>query len=438
MASLLKTIEARKVEIDKELDGLVKTAEKEKRTISDEEKTRFDALLEERKSVVKQAKTAAKVAAVRESSAVELVGISDTATFKTEERAEPYRQGGKDSFFRDLAAASKGDSNASDRLVRNTKYVADQLEQRGETTVAGAGGEFDPPLWAINQWIKLMRPARTTADLVNKQVLPPGLSSINIPKVLTGTLTAQQTTQNTGVSVQDITTMSVSAPVLTVAGGAVYSLQFLQQSPIPVDQVIIDDLTRDLANKIDNAVIAAVAATAGLNSVTYTSASPTSVIVGTYVQQAIDQVLQGNYTNPNAIIMRPDRWGHLLAAGDSAGRPFILPNTALGNFNTLGQANGQNVQGLAGSYRGVNVYLDPLIPINLGAGVNQDEIFVLDTTQVSLYESTPYVSTFEQTYANQLSMFIRLHEYYAVLPNRLPKAISLITGTGMIQPAYGV
>lgn len=437
MASLKKTIEARKAEIDKELDGLVKTADKEKRTISDEEKTRVDELLGERKSLVKQEKTAAAVEAAQEGRSVELANISATATIKTEERAEPYRQGGKDSYFRDVFAAQRGDAKAGDRLTRNTKFVADELEQRGESTVAGGGGEFDPPLWAINQWIKLMRPARATADLVNKVALPPGVSSINLPKVVTGTATAVQTTQNTGINVQDITTTSVSTAITTVAGGAVYSLQWLQQSPIPVDQVIVDDLTRDLANKIDSAVIAAIAATSGLNSITYTNATPTSAIVGTYIQQGIDQVIQGNYTIPSAILMRPDRWGHFLAAGDTAGRPFVLPNTAYGSFNTLGASNGQNVQGLAGTYRGVPVYLDPLIPNNLGVGTNQDEIFVLDASQVTLYESVPFVSTFDQTYANQLSLFIRMHEYYGIIPNRLPKAISLITGTGMIQPTYG-
>ena len=96
------------------------------------------------------------------------------------------------------------------------------------------------------------------------------------------------------------------------------------------------------------------------------------------------------------------------------------------------------VQGFAGTYRGLPVYLDPLIPNNLGGGTNQDEVFIIDTTQINLYESTPTVETFDATYANQMSMFIRIYEYYGIIANRLPKAISLVTGTGMIPGTYGL
>jgi hypothetical protein len=136
--------------------------------------------------------------------------------------------------------------------------------------------------------------------------------------------------------------------------------------------------------------------------------------------------------------MRPDRWGRLLAYGDSSGRPIVLPKASYGPFNALGEANGQTVQGYAGDYRGVPVFLDPLIPNNLGAGTNQDEVFVLDSQQINLYESAPAIETFDQTYANQMSMFIRIYEYYGIIANRLPKAISLISGTGMIPGAYGL
>jgi hypothetical protein len=83
------------------------------------------------------------------------------------------------------------------------------------------------------------------------------------------------------------------------------------------------------------------------------------------------------------------------------------------------------------------VYLDANIPNNLGTGTNQDEIFILSSQDIFLYESTPTFESFEQTYAGSLALFVRAYEFYAVLANRYPKAISLITGTGMIPPTYG-
>ena len=70
--------------------------------------------------------------------------------------------------------------------------------------------------------------------------------------------------------------------------------------------------------------------------------------------------------------------------------------------------------------------------------LSQDEVFVLESQQVNLYESVPQIEAFRETYSNQLSLFVRVFEYYGIIANRLPKAISLITGTGMIPGAYGV
>ena len=456
MPSLIETIELRVAEIDNELDVIVKRAEKEKRNVTDEENTHVETLLEERKGSKRHLKNAQAIAASRSKQTASVAKIAKpekaVASFETEThtelRSDPYGAGREHSYWMDLRAAGKNDSAASERLAVSDKYRDAQLatrgedsrgfESRGETTVTGAGGEFNPPLWAIDQWIKLARPARTFADVVQNLPLPPGVSSINLPKVMTGTATATQTTQNTGVNVLDMTTGSVSDSVHTVAGGAVYSLQWAAQSPILVDQVITDDIGRDLATKVNAAVIAAVAGVSGLNSVTYTNASPTTALLGQYLQQGIDLITGGNYSKPDAILLRGDRWGRILSYTDAQGRPLVIPNPNYGPYNVQGSSVGQNVQGYAGEYRGMPVYIDPMIPNNLGAGSNQDEVFIIDSQQIKLWESAPKVESFDATYANQMSLFIRIYEYYMLIPNRLPKAISLITGTGMIPGAYGL
>ncbi len=439
--SQIETFEARKAEIELELDTLITAAESETRAFTDEESTKQDTLVEEHRSVVEKigkAKAADEVRKQMGKAAGSAVVVEGSGSVTTELRTEPYRKGGNVSYFKDLADSSKGKREAIDRLVENDRHRADMEKRAGTTTVAGAGGEFAPPLWQIDQFVALARPARPFADLVNNEVLPEGVSSINLPKITTGTATGTQGTQNTAITNQDIVTTSVTGTVTTVAGGVVVARQILDQSPISMDEVILGDLARDLAGKVDAAVIAAIAGVSGINAITYTNASPTSLLLAGFVQQAIDQIHLNLYSPAKAIVMRPDRWGRLIAAQDTTGRPLVVPNSSYGLMNGLGVADGQNAQGVAGTFRGLPVILDAQIPTNLGAGTNQDEVFVLDPSQINLYESAPKAEAFEQTYANTLSVYCRIYEYYSIIANRLPKAISLVTGTGMIPGAYGL
>ena len=440
MSEKLTALETRKAEIVAELEAIVSLLETEKRSANKTETEKQTALLADHKAVVKKIKKETEAEDLRaQVTAATPKAVLDNLPIFTELRTEPYVRNGTESYYADLFAYKvHGNRSAGDRLTVNDRYreAHQTLETRAESTIAGAGGEFAPPQWQIQNFVALARPKRTTADLVNNLPLPAGVSSINLPKVATGASIALQT-QNTGVSVTDITTTSVSTTISTVAGGAIISQQMLDQSPIGLDQVITADLARALAGAVDSAVIAAIVAAAG-NAITYTSASPTSLLFGTFVQQGIDQILQGDFNNPDCIVMRPDRWGRLLAYGDTAGRPLVVPNAAYGRFNNLGTANGVVNQGIAGEYRGLPVYLDPLIPNNLGVGTNQDEVFVLESQQINLYESVPQIEAFRETYSNQLSLFVRVFEYYGIIANRLPKAISAITGTGMIPGAYGV
>ena len=102
---------------------------------------------------------------------------------------ETYHRGASSpSFFRDLWHAQRGDADASDRLRRNNREVGMESRALGNTgATGGSGGEFAPPAWIIDQYVKLARPGRVTADLFHKEDLPAGVSSVNIPKIATGT-----------------------------------------------------------------------------------------------------------------------------------------------------------------------------------------------------------------------------------------------------------
>lgn len=437
----LQQLRDRKAAIETRLDDIITAGETETRDLTDEESTELDALTVEHRDVKAKIEQLTSAAAARDERAKHDPFVQPSYA---EERTAPYAEGGKSSYVKDLyLATQKQNRGALERLEVNDRHRADKAresknsEVRAMSTIAGAGGEFAPPLWMVESFVGYKRPGRPTADIVQHDVLPEGVSSINLPTVTTGSLTGAQGTQNTAVANRDFVTNKVTGNVNTVAGQVVISQQELDQTPINLDNVILADLQADYDLQLDTAVIAAIVAAAG-NTITYTNASPTSQGVLSASQQAIDAVHLGVFKPAQAAIMRPDRWGRFLAAADTSGRPLVLPTAKYGAFNSVGSADGQNAQGVAGDIRGISAILDAAIPNNLGAGTNQDEIIVLDPSQVWLYEGAPHAEVFKETYANQLSVLIRFYRYYSVIANRLPKAISVVVGTGMIPAAYGV
>jgi HK97 family phage major capsid protein len=228
--------------------------------------------------------------------------------------------------MRDFLAAGKGDRDAMDRLHRNNAQVADFYTRAGVTTVAGAGGQFDPPLWAVADYVALPRAGRAFANTLNNQVLPGGVSSINLPTIATGTSVAAQASQNVAVSNTDPTTSSVSISISTIAGYNLISQQAIDQSPINMDQVILADLMRAYDGALDSASITAVAGTSGIIGQTYTDAAPTTAKVNNQILDAVQKVATQRFDSANVIVMHPKRWANFMGYLDTAGRPSWYPS----------------------------------------------------------------------------------------------------------------
>lgn len=370
---------------------------------------------------------------------------------------ETYRKGGQTSYFRDLFRAQmKGDGTAAERLARNDREVGDRLqriargaekalkgmEARALSTTDGAGGEFVPPLWMVNDYIELARAGRVVADQVRPMALPPGTDSISLPRVATGTATAEQASQNTAVQDTDATTNSVTANVATIAGKQVVSQQLLDQSPINMDQILLADLAADYAVKADAFVInnnatnkVGLLNVSGANAVTYTDASPTVAELYPKGADAIQQIHTGRFMPADKHFMHPRRWAWMTAAVDTAGRPLVVPAANMPQ-NVLAAMSEVASEGFVGTWHGLPVYVDPNIPVNLGAGTNEDRIISLRSTDVIFFEGTPQAEAFRETKADQLSVLLRFYNYVALHASRYPKSISVIAGTGLATPTF--
>lgn len=355
--------------------------------------------------------------------------------------AAVYRPDEPTSFFKDLYFARAGDFAASERLFRNQAQAV--AENRAVSTVAGAGGEFAPPGWLVQEFVRLARPGRVTADLLHREDLPSGISSVNLPRVATGTTTAVQAGQNTALSQTDLTTNSVESPIVTIGGKQVVSQQMLEQSGIPFDRVILGDLAADYAKQFDQQAIngsgaggqlRGILTVTGNTAVTYTSTTPSAQTLYSKLADLQQQVATTRFLPITAWVMHPRRWAWLASQSDANNRPLVVPD---GNgFNQVATAEQVAAEGRVGSLLGTPVHVDPSIPTNLGAGTNEDRILGLRADDLWLWEGALKAETFTAPYADSMGVLFRVYAYSAAIPDRYPASVGVISGTGLTTPTF--
>ena len=453
--SLSKTMRERRAAHQDALTALLAAAEaRNDGTMTEDESTKFDSLVSEiRKADARLVQldeleaSQAKADEVRKEAGTPVETHVAPATVT---EPQVYARGNvQRSYFKDLAAATlAGSGEARDRLVRNSKMVADEVRALGNTSgVGGSGGEFAPPLWLVNEFVALARPGRVFAGLVNNKALPEGVATINLPRILTGTTTAIQTTQNTALSQTDMTTGAVSAGITTIGGKQVVAQQLLDQSAIPFDEVIMADLAADYARQLDVQFILGSGAAGQLRGVVngvsvgstvYTQVTPAVAGAGglyATIAKAIAAVETSRFLPPTAIVMHPRRWGFIAASFDSNNRP-LLPMSGVA-MNPVGdQAGGPREQGPVGVMQGLPVYTDANIPTNLGTGANEDRVFVLRVEDLFLYESALRMESFTAPYADTAGVLFRALAYSAAIPDRYGASTNIISGTGLVTPVY--
>jgi HK97 family phage major capsid protein len=357
-----------------------------------------------------------------------------------EEKRERELRGTRQGYFlrQMIETHNKRDLNQGPIYERALSY-------RALSTASAAGGEFVPPMFLTEQWIVYARPGRVLADLQHRQDLPDGTMSMNIPKVTGGTTSATQGTQNTNVSNTDLQTAFVTFPVVTKAGMQVISLQLLERSPISFDEVVGRDLALAYAQDLNTSVhsgtgtatgggadIVGILNTSGINTVTWTQASPT--VKGYYGQVATAKVdvATGRKLPATHQVMTTNCWEWIGQSFDTNGRPLVVPEYN-GPFNAVQVAPDEAVaEGVVGRrLSGLDTYEDLTLPTNLGSGSNQDVALVGRFDENFLYESPITTRMLPQTLGAQLSMLLQLYGYAAFTAARYPVANTAIVGTGM-------
>lgn len=322
-----------------------------------------------------------------------------------------------------------GTVDAHKRLTASHRALAaDGVELRdvgAGTTIAAV------PAWLIEEArptaIK-RAPILTTAA----KPLPPrtGLD-IRLPQFSTEPVAAPQVALNSALTTATFADDAASAKVRTFGVQVDIAVQFIEQSPLAVDQHVIPTLIAAVDAAAEASLFAGdgtgghldgILSLSGRSAETYTDATPTLV-------EAVP-VLE-------ALVRKVE------AAADGGGAPVVVMHprrlswfrqTAIAEGRDLGWTAPPIAGAAAGWFGGaVAVVADSAIPTNLGAGTNEDVIVVMRSLDaLDLYASTPRVQVAESVGASStLTSTITVSKMVAFTGDWIPASFGVMSGTGL-------
>lgn len=430
------------------IEATLNAAAESDRDLTEAELANVEALstearkLDERITVIAEIET-------RNAKAAELAAKIDGAT---ETRAtggaritseEPtYSVRSEHNFLTDALNASFGwDSDAQQRMNRYNREVS--IERRDIDTSNFAG--LVVPQYLVDMYAPLARAGRPTADIVRKHALPAQGMTVNISRVTTGVGVEYQAAENDIATETNMDDTLLTVNVNTLTGMQDVSKQAILRGAM-VEEVVLADLVKAYHTKLDFGILNGTGSSgtptglttlSGTVSVTYTDATPTVAELYPKLLDGIQQIQSSIFQGPSHIIMHPRRLGWLLAATDTTGRPLVVP-VANGPMNAAGTYSGLGY-GQSGQYSivGLPIITDANVATNLGAGTNQDEIYIVAADELHLWEAPgqPTYVRFEQPDGRN-AIRIVMFGFSAFTAGRYPKATAKIGGTGLVTPTF--
>lgn len=337
------------------------------------------------------------------------------------------------SFFRDLYHAHKGERDAQDRLGRHKR----ETEARDLDSSADTGGaDFVPPIYLESLYVPVNRQARKVVNTIPTLPLPDAGMTISMPKLDTG-VTVEAEGDNDSVSETDATTSTVTANVRLFAGQQDVSVALFERTNM--DAIILADLVSAYDARLESAVINGTSGAdshvgllqvSGTNGVTYTDASPTAAETIGPVFDAVSQIEQetaGRYMATH-IAMTPRRAAWLAGS--------VSSSSSLFQVGTYPQSLGEQGGGTLLTFAGLPVVTTTGIPTNLGAGTNQDRIIAYSADTMRFMEGPLRTRVLTEVLSGNLTVRLQVYAFSAFASERMPKAISVVSGTGLTTPAF--
>jgi HK97 family phage major capsid protein len=333
------------------------------------------------------------------------------------------------------------DLEAEQRLIR---HMQEERVERGVQLERAVGTGAFTGLVVPQYLTELYAPAtaalRPFADICNQHDLPDNGMTVNISRITTPSGVALQATENTAVQNTDMDDTLLTENVQTAAGQQTISRQAIERGT-GVEDIVMDDLFRRYATALDATLLNQ--ATTGLSAVaaatTYTDTTPTGPELWPKLLGAAasaEAALLG-FAQPDVAVMHSRRWYWLQSQLTTSFPMFSQPGIPGNQAGTnAAQRYGAGVRGVLPN--GMVAIVDNNIATNLGAGTNEDEIYVVSSDECHLWEdpNAPVFIRAEQPAAASLGVLLVLYGYFAYSFRRFPAAVGKITGTGLVAPAF--
>lgn len=431
MNPLLAKLREQRDALKNTINGITETVAAENRdALSDAEQHNFDTAIEQVRALDERITQLVEVEE-RNAKAAEMMARVDATPVATVTRTEAiYRPDVQErSYFRDLALAEQKDSAAIERLTRNNAHVAAEVRTTATSGLAG----FVPPAYLVNEYAKLARASRPTANLV-RSMGAPTTNVFYIPKVSSGLSTGFQSAENASVTSADLSATNVQVTARTLAGYTDVSQQLLDYGQLP-DNIIFGDLAASLATQIETMVLDSTTSNnegilhvTNALAVTYTDASPTVGELYGQIGYAVSQIHANRYAMPEVIIMDPVMASWIKSRTDSTGRPLVTPvapQNAVATFGNLG------AEGIQFELFGLPVCVSSSVPMVSEATPTKRQVIVARISDSMLWETAPVAEVFNDgTLSTTLTVRFRVRANVAQTHARQPKSIAVISGTG--------
>jgi hypothetical protein len=241
-----------------------------------------------------------------------------------------------------------------------------------------------------------------------------GVPQVSIPRLATGASVAAGT-ENSAVSELDPTSSSASSAVGTVSGLVDLSYQLADFSrPVAMDTVIMDDLGRAYGSALDSQLLTG-AGSGGSTKGLLSWASIVSVTGSVTNAEAFAESIWKAYSQ----LAGPSGFGE----ADPTQYVLILAPRRLawvaGGSGSTALPPTPNLPGKVVASGGV--------PLNLGAGTNEDVAILTERSNVLLLGGEPVFRAFPEVGSSTLTARIRVHaEVVLLLKN--PKACAKVVG----------
>lgn len=348
-------------------------------------------------------------------------------------------------FLRDVGLQALGNFGAQERLSRHMREeqvergaAFGNLEERAAGTGAFAG--LVVPQYLTDLYAPAAKANRPFANAANKHDLPASGMTVNISRITTATTAAVQASENSSVSETNIDDTLLSPAVQTNAGQQTLSRQAIERGT-GVEDVMLDDLFRAYHTTLDSTLLNQ--ATNGLTnvatSVAYTDASPTTAELYPKILEAlagVEAALLDQDPGDNVAIMHSRRWYWMQNSVGSSWPLVQQPGVPAQMFAAnYAERYGNGFRGVLPN--GTPVIVDNNIATNLGAGTNEDEIYIGSLREFHLWEDSaaPMLIRAEQPSAGSLGVLFVVYGYFAYTHARYAHARK-IAGTGLVTPTF--